>query len=174
KEDGFRVLSIDNNPYDANYWLYQFLGLAQVQNESYYTRSYLELCENFSKEVVMPAYDKKEQMQFLSDSVDYFNKNESFDFDEFAQSVAPTENMAAELRTYQQDYALETANQFEISKPAIKSAKRRLKSTIKLDNNIQIRLDLSNPDASSQYIEKGFDEEKQLSFYKVYFNEELE
>ena len=175
KFDGYRLVSVDNNQYDANYWLYQFLNVGFVQDENYYTRSYLDLCNNFSKEVVMPAHDKKEQMQFLSDSVEYFNNNDSFNFDDFANTVVPdNEPMAAELRNYQQNYALGAANNFEISKPAIKSARSKFKSTIKLDNDIQIRLDLNNPDVSSEYIEKGFDEERQMSFYKIYFNEEME
>jgi hypothetical protein len=41
-----------------------------------------------------------------------------------------------------------------------------------LDTNIQIKLDVEAPDASSEYLELGYDEIKKMKYYKVYFNEE--
>ena len=174
QEDGYRVLSVDNNQYDASYWLYNFLDVDFVRDENYHTRSYLELCNEFSKEVIIPAYDKKEQMKFLSNSVDYFNTNDSFNFDNFTDQVVPNQEMANEFRSYQQNFALDDVDHFAISKQALRSAKRKFKNRIKLDTNIQIQLDINNPESSNRFIEKGYDEARGMHFYKVYFNEELE
>ena len=63
-------------------------------------------------------------------------------------------------------------NQFDVSDIVLKKQKSKLKTEIKLDTHIQIKLDIDAPDAAEEYIEKGFDEEKNMKFYKVYYNEE--
>ncbi|MEL6865516.1 MAG: nucleoid-associated protein [Bacteroidota bacterium] len=172
--DGFRVLSADNNQYDASYWLFKFLNVDFVRNETYHTRAYLEMCNDFSKEVIIPTQDKKEQMKFLSDSVDYFANHEEFNFQQFTEEVMPNEEMVNEFRNFTQDYGTEESATFTISKPAIQQAKRKFGNTIKLDTNIQIRLDFNKPESSRRFIEKGYDEERNMHYYKVYFNEEME
>ncbi len=173
KETGFRVVSIDNNRYDTNYWLYHFLNVDYVRDESFHTKAYLELCNSFSNEVVGPTNDTTEKMKFLSDSVDYFAKHESFNFDDFTEKVIPEPAMAKEFKTYQKDYSLEDVNEFEISPLALKKARRKIKTQIKLDTAIQINLDYNNPEFSQQFLEKGFDEDRKMHFYKVFFNDEL-
>lgn len=54
----------------------------------------------------------------------------------------------------------------------VKKQKKRIKTDIKLDTNIQIKLDIDAPDAAEEYLEKGYDEERKMQYYKVYFNEE--
>ena len=63
-------------------------------------------------------------------------------------------------------------NQFEVSDIVLKKEKAKIKTEIKLDTHIQIKLDIDAPDAASEYIERGFDEEKKMKYYKVFFNEE--
>ena len=45
-------------------------------------------------------------------------------------------------------------------------------TSISIDTNINIKLDVDAPDAASEYLERGYDEEKKMKYYKVYFNEE--
>ena len=54
----------------------------------------------------------------------------------------------------------------------LKKEKSKFKTEIKLDTNIQIKIDVDAPDAASEYIERGFDEDKKMKFYKVYYNAE--
>ena len=54
----------------------------------------------------------------------------------------------------------------------LKKKKNKLKTEIKLDTNISIKLDVDAPEAASEYLERGYDEGKKMKFYKVYFNEE--
>jgi hypothetical protein len=37
---------------------------------------------------------------------------------------------------------------------------------------MQIKLDFINSDSAEKYLEKGWDEEKQMFYYLVYFNKE--
>jgi len=176
QEDGFRVLSIDNNYYDTSYWLLDFLDVVHVQDDFFHTSNYLEMVDNFTKEVLAPKMDKAEQIQFMNDSVDYFAKHETFNFDEFAEAVAPSlpEVAATELKNYQADFALADVNDFQIATNAIKTAKKKISPNIKLDTGIQIKMNMAEPEESKEFVEKGFDEAKGMHFYKVYFNEEME
>ena len=172
-EDGFRVLSVDNNNYDALYWTHHFLNIDFVADENFHTKLYLEMCNEFSADVVAENADRREQVQFLADSIDYFTKNEKFNFDDFTQQViGQNEEYVKEFKEYQADFGLEAINNFEISGNALKNAKRKVKNLIKLDTNIQIKLDFNDPDVSRHFIERGYDEARGMYFYKVYFNEE--
>ncbi len=174
KSDGYRLLSVDSNNYDSQYWIHDFLNADFVKDDIFHTRNYMELCNAFSEEVVAPASDKREQIKFLTDSVDYFTTHDTFNFEDFTEQVIPDEKLATEFKSYQTDFALDEVDDFDISKRAVKTAKRKIKSNIKLDTKIQIRLDFNNPESSQDFLEKGFDEDKGMHFYKVYFNEEMD
>jgi hypothetical protein len=174
QEDGFRVLSIDNNYYDTSYWLLDFLDVVHVQDDFFHTSNYLEMVDNFTKEVLAPKMDKAEQIEFMNDSVDYFAKHETFNFDEFASEVASEPEVVAELKNYRNDFALNDVEAFSIAPAAINNAKRKIKNNIKLDNGVSIKMNFTNPDESKGLVERGFDEDKGMYFYKVFFNEEME
>jgi hypothetical protein len=174
QEDGFRVLSIDNNYYDTSYWLLDFLDVVHVQDDFFHTSNYLEMVDNFTKEILAPKMDKAEQIEFMNDSVDYFAKHETFNFDEFVSEVASEPEVVAELKNYRNDFALNDVEAFSIAPAAINNAKRKIKNNIKLDNGVSIKMNFTNPDESKGLVERGFDEDKGMYFYKVFFNEEME
>lgn len=172
--DGFRVLTVDNNNYDALYWTHHFLSIDYVEDENFHTKLYMDMVTEFAQDVVAPQADKREQVKFMANTVDYFTNAEVFDFEQFTDKVSGgNEALTNELNSYREDFGLDNTNGFDISQSAFKNAKRKIKNTIKLDTNIQIKLDYNNPEASNYYIEKGYDEEKGMHFYKVFFNEEL-
>jgi len=63
-------------------------------------------------------------------------------------------------------------NQFDVSERVVNKEKKKIKTDIKLDTNIQIKLDIDAPEAASEYLERGYDEDKKMHFYKAYFNAE--
>jgi hypothetical protein len=65
------------------------------------------------------------------------------------------------------------ADQFDLAPDILQQQKKKIKDFIKLDTNIQIKLDFNNPESSDQFIEQGYDSERGMSFYKVYFNREV-
>ena len=61
----------------------------------------------------------------------------------------------------------------KLSKLPIDGAqKKKIKNIIKLDTNLELKV-LLNKEDGTKNIEKGFDEEKGMSYYKIYFNEEI-
>ena len=65
-ENGYKILSIDSNRYDTKYWLENFLGVDILADENFYTKKYLKFCQDFAKDVVLPAEDKKEEVMFMN------------------------------------------------------------------------------------------------------------
>lgn len=169
ESDGYRVLSIDHNKYDALYWPERFLGIVFVEDHHYHTRRYLELIEACSQSV---AGDQKEQVQVRANSIEYFRNHETFQPEEFAREVFAEPEAREAFQQLQADFGLQEIPPFPISQQAFQQAKRKWPSQIRLDTHIQIKLDFSHPDAADKYLVRGYDEERGMYFYKVYFNAE--
>lgn len=176
REDGYKILSVDSNKYDTKYWLENFLGVDVLADENFYTKKYLKFCQNFAKDVVFPAEDKKQEVMFMNRSVDYFAKNDNFEETAFMNSVMDNPDLIPEFKNYKTEkapkYKIEDLTEFPIANTAVTAARRSIKNVINLDTNIQIKLDFINPESAEKFVEKGWDEEKQMYYYLVYFNKE--
>lgn len=176
KEDGYKILTIDSNRYDARYWLEHFLSVDFFQDEKYNTKKYLKFVQDFAKDVVLPAEDKKEEVMFMNRSVNYFAKNDEFEEQSFINEVIDNPDLQSEFRNYKSDrgevYSIEDLSSFSIDNGAVSAARKKIKNIINLDTNITIKLDFINPESAEKFIEKGWDEEKQMYYYLCYFNKE--
>ncbi|MFA7445032.1 MAG: nucleoid-associated protein [Flavobacteriaceae bacterium] len=176
KEEGYKILSIDNNRYDAKYWLEHFLNVDAFQDENFMTKKYLKFVQDFAKDVVLPAEDKKEEVMFMNRSVNYFAKNDEFEETNFLNEVLDNPDLIPEFKNYKVDrgekYSIEDITNFPIANNAVTDVRKKMKNTIQLDTNIQIKLDFINPESAEKFVEKGWDEEKQMYYYLVYFNKE--
>ena len=176
KEEGYKILTVDSNRYDARYWLEQFLSVDAFQDENYMTKKYLKFCQEFAKEVVFPAEDKKEEVLFMNRAVNHFAKNDTFEETKFLNEVMDNPDLIPEFKSYKADrgekYSIEDVTSFPIANAAVSDARRSIKNVINLDTNIQIKLDFVNPDSAEKFVEKGWDEERQMYYYLVYFNKE--
>jgi len=174
--EGKIVLSVDNNNYDAQYWIKSFLNIKYPDDNNQHTKNYIELCSEFSKEILKPSYGGQEQTTFLAKTIDHFKENEVVNMERFKDEVFEDEKHISLFEDYKKAYESEQGvlirNQFDVSEVALKKQKQKIKTEIKLDTNIQIKLDIDAPEASSEYLERGFDEEKKMHYYKVFFNEE--
>lgn len=176
KEEGYKVLCIDSNRYDARYWLEHFLSVDVFQDENFLTKNYLKFCQGFAKDVIFPAEDKKEEVMFLNRSVNYFAKNDEFEETNFLNEVIDNPDLLPEFKNYKVDkgakYSIEDISTFPISNSAVSEARKKIKNVITLDTGITIKLDFVNPESAEKFVEKGFDAERQLYYYLVYFNKE--
>lgn len=176
KEEGYKILSVDSNRYDAKYWLESFLGVAAFEDENFYTKKYLKFCQDFAKDVVLPAEDKKEEVLFMNRAVNHFAKNDTFEESSFVNEVIDNPDLIPEFNHYKVEkapkYSIEDLTSFPIANTAVTAARKKIKNTINLDTNIQIKMDFINPESAERFVEKGWDEEKQMYYYLVYFNKE--
>ena len=176
QEEGYKILSTDSNKYDTKYWLEHFLNVDAMTDDNFFTKKYLQLCQDFAKDVVLPAEDKKEEVMFMNRSMNYFAKNDEFEEQNFLNDVLENPDLIPEFKHYKQEKApkfqVEDVTSFPISNTAVTASRKKIKNTIELDTNIQIKMDFINPESAEKFIEKGWDEEKQMYYYLVYFNKE--
>ena len=175
--EGKMVLSVDNNSYDAQYWIKHFLQVKPADDHHNHTKNYMEFCSAFGEEVIKENFGRKEQSEFLANAVDYLKENEEVSVDDFKEEIFVEPDRVGLFEDYKKKYEEEEAivlrNQFHVADKVVKKEKKKLfKSDIKLDTNIQIKIDVDAPDAASEYLERGYDEEKKMFYYTVYFNEE--
>ncbi|SNR74317.1 nucleoid-associated protein [Lutibacter flavus] len=175
--EGRVVLSVDTNNYDAQYWIKNFLNVKYADDSNQHTQNYIEMCKDFSEEVIKEDYGVQEKSKFLAKTVDFFKENEDVNIHDFKDEVfEENEDFKPLFDNYKKQFEeindVLVRNQFAISDIVLKKQKQKIKTEIKLDTNIQIKLDIDAPDAASEFLEKGYDEEKKMKYYKVYFNEE--
>ncbi|MCC5465561.1 nucleoid-associated protein [Pelosinus baikalensis] len=181
-EDGYRVAIVDavnKGGNQALYWKDDFLQLINVQDSYFHTERHLQICKDFAENIYGTVYqaDKKDQVAFINEAVAYFDKHSEFQLEDFVQDVLKEPEIIEQFKEHKQNYDLnqgiQSVEQFSISTPAVKTIKRKIKSLIKLDTDFEIKVkNSSSEDGNMQHIERGFDEEKGMNFYKVYFNEE--
>lgn len=175
--EGRVVLSVDNNNYDAQYWIKNFLNVKFADDNNQHTQNYMEFCKDFSEDVMKENYGIQEKNNFLAKTVDFFKENDTVNIHDFKAELFDENEEQKEYfddykKQFETDNDVLVRNQFGVSEIVVKKQKQKIKTEIKLDTNIQIKLDIDAPDASSEYLEKGYDEERKMKYYKVFFNEE--
>jgi 37-kD nucleoid-associated bacterial protein len=176
ENDGYRVLTVDNNNYDAEYWRDGFLSIEDAKDFNYQTRNYVALCKEFTTEILQPRVGAKEGISFLNQSIKYLTDNDTLELDDFAESVLNDSNLRKEFKKYRKQFEnehdVQIEEEFEISKSTLRKQKRKLKSQINLDTQVQINLGNVDVESGAEIIERGFDQRKGMFYYKIYFNKE--
>ncbi len=174
--EGNIILSVDNNSYDANYWLNQFLNIKYADDANNHTQQYIELCKEFSTEILKTTYGAQQQNTFLAKTIDFFKENEVVNVERFKDEIFEEDKHKTLFddykKTFEDEQNLIIRNQFDVAESVVNKEKKKIKTDIKLDTNIQIKLDIDAPEASSEYLERGYDEDKKMHYYKVFFNVE--
>lgn len=174
--EGKIIFTVDNNSYDTQYWINRFLNIKYADDANNHTHQYIELCKEFSTDVLKTSYSIQDKNTFLAKTVDFFKENEIVNIERFKEEVLDDEKAIKLFEDYKKDYEdeqnLVIRNQFDVAEAVVKKEKKKIKTEIKLDTNIQIKLDIDAPDASAEYMERGFDNEKKMYYYKVFFNAE--
>jgi len=177
KEEGYKILCVDSNKYDSRYWMDHFLGLNQFEDENFLTEKYLKFAQQFAKEVILPATDKQNEVMFKNKTIHHFATNEEFDEQKYIDSLFDEmPDLIPEFKAFKADkggkYNVDDITTFPISNAMVNDLRSSYKSSIKLDTNMEIKLDFVNPENAAKFLEKGWDEERQMYYYLCYFNKE--
>lgn len=176
KEEGYKVAVIDqtNRSAEAVYWKDEFLKL-RIRNDNYnQTNNVLGVYKSFVTEKLEEDFEisKADKIDLLNKSMKYFKEKESFDIDEFANEVIANadgiESFKNYKKSYEEEFDTSIADSFDISDAAVKKQAKAFKSIIKLDKNFHIYIH-----GNKDLIEKGYDDDRVMNYYKVYFKEEL-
>lgn len=174
KEFGYKVAVIDKtNKDETKYWNERFLNIKPLSNHFYQTNNYLNLCKTFVKEVfnTKNEVEKTDQIELLNRSIAYFKEEETFDENHFKSTVLEAPEVREAFSEFKEQYqtnnCVSFTQSFAISDQAVKNQQKNFKSILKLDKNFHIYIHGNN-----DLIEKGYDKEKSMNFYKVYFDKE--
>ncbi len=174
-EQGYRVHVTDRTAKggEAQFWKDTFLKVRAAADEYHATEDYLRLTKDFIQEQVPAEFkvERVQQIDMLAKTAGYFKKAGQFSRDDFEQEVFSDPGVIQSFRSYEQQYAADrdipVRDAFDISGAAVKKAGRTMKSVLKLDKNFHVYIH-----GKRELIERGFDEETGLNFYKIYFEEE--
>lgn len=173
--NGYKVHVVDRTSKggEAQFWKDTFLKVRAADDEYHNTEDYMKLCKDFIVTQIPAEFElnRVEQIGFLNKSVDYFKKNEQFDSEHFEQEVFRQPELIESFRgyskQYEQDHEVDFSGGFDISGAAVKKQTKVFKSVLKLDKNFHVYVH-----GNSDLIEKGYDEQTGMNFYKIYFEEE--
>ena len=172
---GYKIVMVDNinKNSEAQYWKDEFMQVKPRPDNFYATTQILDICKGFCEQVLVPEnqIEKQEQIEFAQKTAEYFQTHEAFDQNEFEKVVIDKPKLQKAFNDYKNMYVesneIELDESFDIAPGAAKNAKKYFKSVIKLDKNFHVYVH-----AKPEFIEKGYDEEKEMNFYKLFYNEE--
>ena len=175
RENGYLVSVVDSvrQSGEAMYWRDNFLNITQRNDTFHQTEQCLDMCRQFVTERLPENFnvDKVDQADILNKSVTFFKENTEFSFDDFASQVIAQPEVIQSFRDFREEYQddrdIKLDEQFEISASAVKKQVKVFKSVLKLDKNFHIYVH-----GNRQLIEKGYDDEQDMNYYRIFFKDE--
>lgn len=175
KDEGYKVLVVDNANFgeEAKFWKEDFLKVKPAADDYNITANFMKLTKGFCEDVLTEEHqiDKKDQLIIKNKALDYFKNNETFNTKDFAAQVIEEPQVIEAFHQYKQNFFrkhdMEPVDEVEISDQAVKNSGRFLKSVLKLDKNFHVYVH-----GRHDFIEKGFDEEKDMHYYRLFFKNE--
>lgn len=173
-EEGYSLLMVDRDSEEAQYWRDDFLGIRRIEDDTFHTEGLLNIVGDFCEDVYQSA-PRQEQVEIVNQSLQFFNDNPVYDPELFKVEVLGGMPEHQELfdkyqQRYLEEHELSGEEEFMVSKQAVREARKRFKSLIKLDTGVELKIHPKS--AQYEYIERGFDEKLQMGYYKVYFRKE--
>lgn len=174
EEEGYKVLCVDQtNGSEAVYWKDDFLKL-KTRNDNYQqTGNLMKVYKSFVNDKIDEVFDmdKADKIDLMNRSMNYFKTKETFVEDEFNEEVIGNPDAISLFKDYKSNFEdeFETPFQsnFDIAAPAVKKMASSYKSVLKLDKNFHIYVH-----GKRELLEKGYDEDKGMNYYKLYFENE--
>jgi len=157
----------------GGFWSESLFPFIRKTDDAFHAREFFKMCKSFSEDVLVKEQHKprEEQVEFLSDSLSFAEQNKSVNFKDFKQDVLKEPAIIDAFDQYQEEYAgrkqWSPPDQFAVSEQSQNQAKKFVKSIIKLDKNFHIYVH-----GNKERIEKGFDSDKRLHFYTLWFEAE--
>lgn len=180
---GYHVLTFDRSGSDSRFWVRDFLGAIPIPDSPFLTNKYANMAVAFmekEKKAKPAAQDDAppwDASNAARDAITYFEEKQNFNLGEFEEEVLKTPEAKARFAEHRSQIEVEQGHKledsFEISKKDVTKAKKKIRTAMKLDTGVEIRLNPALAAKPGQVLEHGFDEEKKMKFIKIYFNEDL-
>lgn len=175
QEEGYKVSIVDSisKQNEAVYWKDSFLQVVRREDSYHQTETMVSICQQFIQKKLPEEFEmnRVDQIELLNKSAAYFKEKEEFKLSEFAEEVLGHPDAVDAFKNYREhfreEFKLDVPDEFDISGAAVKKQQRVFKSILKLDRNFHVYIH-----GNREMIERGYDEERTMHFYKLYFEEE--
>ncbi len=177
KKNGYKLSIIDTNNRVAEcalYWEEDFLNATLKTNGYYHTKNFIDTSKGFCEEMLTEENNvsKQDQMMMLNKSTAYFKERDKFQLKDFEKDVLVEPELIEAFKDYRSDFNkrldLTAVDDFDVSPTAVKQNQKYMRSVVKLDKNFHIYIH-----SRHDYVERGYDEERGLKYYKLFYvNEE--
>lgn len=155
---------------DVKYWNEDFLGIRLINDNNYKTNRVVELCGTFiTKNETIAKRDKANMIDKVLSAMTLGETS----FEEITNVVFEEENIRQQFSEYRQKQAnldevkLDSVFVPNVEKVGKELKKYRNKSKLMLDDDFEILIK-----GGEENIVKGYDQDKGLAYYKLYFREE--
>lgn len=179
---GYYVLTFDRAGSESRFWLRDFLGVVPISDAAAMTRRIAEMAVAAVAPAAPQADGESDAPPWevnapAREALSYFDGKKKFSLQEFEEQALRTpearEKFAHARRRIEEEEGVQLGEDFEISKRDVTKARKLMKSVMRLDTGVEIRLKPKVVDAPDAVLEKGFDESRGMKFIKVYFNKDF-
>lgn len=156
---------------DTKFWKQDFLGLVPKPNAYSQSKAAVDVFQSFVSEELKERADlsREEEVSLLNRWTEEVKNADRFEVKQVAKQVIEDEDMrdvfTEYCRAYEEREGVKLNESFDVDKKAV-SLPKKLR-TIKLDDTVEINLIKTGP-----FIERGYDENRGMKYYKLYFKEE--
>ncbi len=171
RDEGYRVLTIDktNNGTDAHYWTESFLHVVGRDDDYHCTAQVADFCSSLVKKFKNEEDDLYSATKAKMASL-LLSQNDIVLAEHIKTIFCDTDKAAHKFDDFKAQYEENHGVlplEFTPCQAALKRKSVTKLNCVKLGNDFEVKV--MNPDAE---IERGYDEEKGMKYYKLYFNEE--
>ena len=165
-----KCLIIDTSK-DTKYWRQDFLGLTPMPNAYSQTKAATQVFQLFVNEELSkrPDVTKEERVNLLNSWSERMKTAKTFEIEKLADDILPNDEISDMFSEYCKAFAdkegYTLSGNICIEKKALSIPKKV--RTIKLDDTVEISLI-----KTGKFIERGFDKERGMNYYKLYFSKE--
>lgn len=170
RENGYLLSVLDTNSRDAKYWTDAFLHAVPCNDDYHETMNYINFCKEFVSSDAMENTPKAERAIVINKAVDFLENADNLNFMTFIHKLFGSEmndNIVVFKEHYEQIHNVELKENIQPSKDALKKKISPALTTIKLDDNFDIRIK-----RNCSLLEQGVDNERGLKYYKLYYSKE--
>ncbi len=177
KDDGYLVYTFDKSGAGTHFWVRDFLGVKFRRDDDYMTRRYADMCVSFAKEGLPEEMEAEDKCRVANQAKSYFEERDEFDLKHFREEALKEPAIIEKFDEFQANQGDEDEGQldetFTIDKKVARKAGNRFRSTMKLDTGVNISFAPAFKEADESSFERGFDDEKQMKFVKIFYNDEV-
>lgn len=181
EEKGFYVLTFDRAGNESRFWVRDFLGVVPIADDNLFSKRVAEMAvaavAGESKAAEGDDSPPWEVNKAANEALSYFDGKKKFSLQEFEEQALRTPEakakFAAERKKLEEEEGVKLDEEFAISKREVSKARKLMKSVMKFDTGVEVRLKPKVAADPHGVIEHGHDRERDMRYVKIYYRKDF-